>query len=118
MDVRVSSLRDAPLVEVKGEIDHGTCEDLNAALCTALDAGGQVVLIDLDQVGYIDSGGLSVLFSALKRLSPDGWLGLVRPNANVRRLFELVGLCADPNVRIFEDRVTAEAALMGRTGAA
>lgn len=118
MDVRVSSLRDAPLVEVKGEIDHGTCEDLDEALRTVLDAGSQIVLIDLHQVGYIDSGGLSVLFSALKRLGPDGWLGLVRPNMNVRRLFELVGLCADPSVRIFEDRVAAEAALIGRTGAA
>lgn len=118
MDIRLTNLRGVPLLEVKGEIDHGTCGDLDAALCSALAITDEIILMDLGQVGYIDSGGLSVIFSALKRLSPDGWLGLIEPNSNVRRLFELVGLYADPNVRVFEGRAATEAALINRTGVA
>ena len=73
--------------------------------------GNSVLLLDLSEVTYIDSGGLSVLFSAGRRLRDSGWLGLIGPNASVRRLLELVGVLADPAFRLFDDRAAAEAAL-------
>ena len=68
MDVRVSRLEDAPLIEAHGEIDHNNCGSVESALGSALDEGHLVVLLDLRDVTYIDSGGLSVLLSGVRRL--------------------------------------------------
>jgi anti-anti-sigma factor len=111
MDVRVNSLCGTPLLEMRGDIDHSTCGAVESALAGALDAGHKVVLFDLRDVTYIDSGGLSVLFSGARRLRESGWLGLIDPNPDVRRLFEIVGLFADPSFRMFDDRQAAEAVL-------
>jgi len=80
----------------------------------ALDTGAQTMLLDLSQVSYIDSGGLSVLFSAARRLRPGGWLGVIGPNPNIRRLFELVGLLVDPGFKVFDDQEAAEATLLAQ----
>jgi anti-sigma B factor antagonist len=114
MDVRVSRLRDTPLIEAHGDIDHSNCGAVEVALSNALDEGDVVVLMDLRHVAYIDSGGLSVLLSGVRRLRDRGWLGVVGPNPNVRRLLEIVGLLVDPNFRIFEDLEEAEAGLSAR----
>jgi anti-sigma B factor antagonist len=111
MDVRVSRLGSTPLVEAHGEIDHNNCGSVESALGTALDEGHLVVLLDLRDVTYIDSGGLSVLLSGVRRLRDRGWLGVVGPNANVKRLLEIVGLLVDPNFRVFADAGEAEGAL-------
>ena len=111
MDVRVSQLGDTPLIEAHGDIDHNNCGSVEVALSNALDAGNLVVLLDLRDVTYIDSGGLSVLLSGVRRLRDRGWLGVVGPNSNVRRLLEIVGLLVDPNFRVFGDIDEAEAAV-------
>jgi anti-sigma B factor antagonist len=111
MEVRVAQLGDTPLVEAHGDIDHNNCGSVEAALSTALDEGNVVVLLDLRDVTYIDSGGLSVLLSGVRRLRDRGWLGVVGPNHNVRRLLEIVGLLVDPNFRIFDDLENAESAV-------
>lgn len=111
MDIVTTSLKEIPLLETAGDIDHNSCEAIEDAINTALDAGARAVLLDLSRVSYIDSGGLSVLFSASRRLRPDGWLGVISPNANIRRLLELVGLLVDPSFRVFNERAEVEAAL-------
>jgi anti-sigma B factor antagonist len=111
MDVRVSQLGNAPLVEAHGDIDHNNCGSVEAALSSALDEGNVMVLLDLRDVSYIDSGGLSVLLSGVRRLRDRGWLGAVGPNSNVRRLLEIVGLLVDPNFRVFGDLDEAETAV-------
>lgn len=111
MDVRVSQLGDTPLIEAHGDVDHNNCGSVEVALSNALDAGNLVVLLDLRDVTYIDSGGLSVFLSGVRRLRDRGWLGVVGPNSNVRRLLEIVGLLVDPNFRVFGDIDEAEAAV-------
>jgi anti-anti-sigma factor len=115
MNVRVTSLGEIPIVEARGDIDHSNCEALDSALGDAL-SQAPVAFVDLSQVSYIDSGGLSVLFSHARRLQDKGWLGLIEPNSDVRRLLELVGLLADHRFRVFGDRGTAEASLVEGQG--
>lgn len=117
MDVRLSSLGEIPLLELDGEIDHSTCGVVETALNDILDGGCTVVLLDLRQVAYLDSGGICVLLSAARRLRGNGWLGLISPNENVSRLLEIVGLLADPAVRAFSSRAEAETALRQETQA-
>jgi anti-sigma B factor antagonist len=111
MEVRTTSLGDVPLLEARGDIDHGTCVSLQSALDEVLDSGHTVVFLDLQKVTYIDSGGLSVLLAGVRRVRERGWLGVIGPNANVRRLLEIVGLLVDPCFRVFDDRLAVETAV-------
>lgn len=112
MDVKVSKLAHAPLLEARGDIDHSTCGYLETALAEAIEAGNNIVFLDLRQVTYIDSGGLSVLLAGVRQLRDAGWLGAIAPNANTRRLLEIVGLLVDPCFRVFDTREEAEEALL------
>jgi anti-anti-sigma factor len=111
MDVASSHLLSAPIFEIRGEIDHSNASVLRAAVDEPLDQGAQVILLDLSEVDYIDSGGVSVLLSTVRRLRNRGWLGVVNPNSNVRRLLEIVGLTVDHGFRLFGTREEASQAL-------
>jgi len=111
MDVIVRDLEGTPLLESRGDIDHSVCRSVEAALREAIARGNDIVLIDLRLVPYIDSGGLSVLLSGVRMLRERGWLGVIGPNANVRRLLEIVGLLVDPDFRLFEDIEEAKTAM-------
>lgn len=115
MLVSTESLDGMPLVIVSGEIDHGSSGTLQAELDPILDEGAKTILLDLSDVTYIDSGGISVLLSTVRRLRNGGWLAAVNPNANVRRLFEIVGLQVDQGFRLFDDREAAAAAVRKQT---
>jgi len=110
--MRVSSKRveGVPLVAASGEIDHGSSRSLQEALDVFLEAGDAIVLLDLTDVTYIDSGGISVLLATVHGLRGAGWLGAVNPNQNVRRLLEIVGLSIDNGFRIFDDTPAATSA--------
>ncbi len=111
MDIRVTSLRGVPLLELEGDIDHSNCAAVETALGELLDGGNNHILLDLTDVTYIDSGGICILFHGTRQVRGKGWLGVVGPNRNVRRLLEIVGLYIDPSFRAFEDRPAAEIAL-------
>jgi anti-anti-sigma factor len=111
MSTRLATLNGVPLVLTEGEIDHESSGAVDKALDEAITQGNAVVLLDLGEVSYIDSGGLSVLFSAARRVRNTGWIGLVSPNASVLRLLELVGALIDPAFRVLKDRAEAEAAV-------
>lgn len=110
MDARLTNLGELPLVLARGDIDHSNCRTIEKLLDEAIQAGNQIVFLDLQHVTYVDSGGLSVLFSAARRLRDGGWLGLVAPNSSVHRLLEIVGVLADPGFRVFSDQTAAEQA--------
>lgn len=103
MHVSSEMQRGLPVVVVRGEIDHGNSSDLQVEVDKYLQRGETTLLLDLTDVTYIDSGGVSVLLSTVRKLRPHGWLGAIRPNADVRRLIEIVGLKADSGFRVFED---------------
>lgn len=116
MDVTVTELEKTPVLESRGDIDHNTCRSVDAALKEAVASGNDIVLVDLRLVTYIDSGGLSVLLSGVRMLRDRGWLGVIGPNSNVRRLLEIVGLLVDPSFRVFDDIEAARAALLEPVG--
>lgn len=111
MEISTSELRGVEVFEVRGEIDHSNAGRLSSAVDEPLERGDEVIVLDLSEVDYIDSGGVSVLLSTVRRLRNRGWLGVVNPNANVRRLLEIVGLTVDHGFRLFSDRAEAEGAI-------
>jgi len=80
------------LLTVTGEIDLGTVDMLRNAVTDAVQEPGDLV-VDLDQVSYIDSAGLGVLVGTYNRLADrQRSLTLRCSNPQVLRLFAITGL--------------------------
>jgi anti-anti-sigma factor len=107
MQIISMSLDGIPLLEIRDDIDHAAAEELHATASTALDGGHRLVL-DLSSCRYVDSGGLAVILSLTKEIGPEGLLALVGGNRNLVRLFHLVGLDAEPRVRLYTDLAAVE----------
>lgn len=81
------------VLTVTGEIDLGTVDILRNAVTDALQADSSDLIIDLDEVSYIDSTGLGVLVGTYKRLADRQRSLTVRcSKPQVLRLFEITGL--------------------------
>lgn len=75
-----------------GEIDIGTVQDLEAALDAAIRESDGAFIIDLSDVGFLDSSGLHVLLRARSLLGrKDRALAVICQPGPVRRVLELSG---------------------------
>ncbi len=64
--------RGTHVIVVRGELDVGTTPLLSGALRTVVLGGRDRVVLDMSEVSFIDSTGLSVLVSALRWLTREG----------------------------------------------
>ena len=97
----------AAVVNVRGEIHLATAPEFSERLNDVIAEGKTAVVVDLTEVGFIDSTGLSVLLNALRRITRSGGsLTLVCTNPTVLRLFEITRLDAT-----FDIHPSREAAL-------
>lgn len=81
------------VVRARGEVDIYTGPSLRGVLREALATDATKVTIDMTDVSFIDSSGLSVIVGAHKKAEDRGIeLILQRPTARVVRLLELTGL--------------------------
>jgi len=95
------------VLTVSGEIHVTTAPEFSERLNEAIASGARALVIDMTEVAFIDSTGLSVLLNGLRRATrADGRLALVITNPTVRRLFEITKLDST-----FDLQPTREAAL-------
>jgi anti-anti-sigma factor len=91
--------RGAHVVEVRGEINLVTFADVKASLEAAIDAEAQWIILDLEDVGFVDSSGVGLLLATQRRLQAGGGtLIVVCPNPLVRNIFERCGIVSYVNV--------------------
>jgi anti-sigma B factor antagonist len=112
LDLQVSYRLGAPLVYVKGELDHQTAPQLRAIIDEESASAPQALILDLSQVSYMDSGGLSLMFDTVTRLRGSGWLGVVGATSPVTRLMEITGLTDQPGFRMLPDLTAAAGAVL------
>lgn len=107
MSVQVDDV--VPIVDIEGEIDHFVAPRLQRQIDDLIENGTKSLVLDFTEVNYLDSGGIGVLFSAMKQLVPrSGYMGIVCKDQNVIRILELVGLFDErTNVSLFEERGSA-----------
>jgi anti-sigma B factor antagonist len=85
--------RGRQVVAVKGEIDVATSPALRDDLYAIIDGGAREVVVDLSELGFIDSSGLGVLVAALKHMRErDGQLVLAGLQQPALRVFEITDL--------------------------
>jgi anti-sigma B factor antagonist len=92
LDLRVHHHDDRAVVHVGGEVDLATCPQLRDVLAELVDGGVYHLLVDLKQVSFLDSSGISVI-GVLRRVREHGGsVGLIAPRPQVRRVLELTGV--------------------------
>jgi anti-sigma B factor antagonist len=79
-----------------GDLDLSVAARFGAAVTTALDSGAETVVLDLGDLGFIDSAGIHALLRANRRAANGGTARLIiRPGSDrVQRVFELCGVAA------------------------
>jgi anti-sigma B factor antagonist len=75
-----------------GEADLFTVPDLRRALRRASASGRSRLIVDLDQLTFMDASALSALVEARLRISSTGGTFQVRSHTRNRRLLLLTGL--------------------------
>ena len=81
------------LIHVKGEIHVSTAPEFAARLDEAIAADATAVVLDLTEVEFIDSTGLTVLLNSLRSVTlRGGRLSMAISNPTVMRLFEITRL--------------------------
>lgn len=115
MDISVD-VREVPgkngvrVVDLNGEIDVYTSPRVKETITDLIDQGHYDLIINLENVRYIDSTGLGVLIGGLKRVREhSGTVNLVCTNPQIKKIFDITGL-----VKIFgiyDSEPSASAAL-------
>jgi anti-sigma B factor antagonist len=104
-----TEVHDATTVLVlRGDLDIATAPDLREALVGVIHEDARIV-VDLEAVGFLDSVGLGILISGLKRArAAGGDLELVCTSRAVLKPLEITGLD-----KVFTIHAGREAALSG-----
>jgi anti-sigma B factor antagonist len=84
---------DIAVVAVTGEVDVHSAPTLRDALMAELDLSPSAVLVDLSDVGFLDSTGLGALVAA-RTIATDRGIALpvVCTNERIVKLFTITGL--------------------------
>lgn len=95
MDLRtdISSLDGWTVIRLHGELDVASAPSLRERLINLVAEGSHNLILDLEGLDFLDSTGLGVIISALKRARTNGGdLRLVCTQSRIRRLFEITAL--------------------------
>lgn len=107
LSINTETREDTCTVTLDGEVDVYTAPRLKEDLVSAIEGGCANVIVDLEKVGFIDSSGLGVLVSALRRARErDGVVRIVCTRDNILKIFRITGL--DKVFPIFSDVAEAQ----------
>jgi anti-sigma B factor antagonist len=82
----------AVIVSLAGELDLYNAEEVRSALLDACASEPGVLVIDLEEVRFIDSTALGVLIEARSRMADRQGFRLASPGLETRRALEVSGL--------------------------
>jgi anti-sigma B factor antagonist len=82
----------AVVVSLAGELDLYNAEEVRSALLDACAGEPELLIVDLEQVRFIDSTALGVLIEARSKLADRSGFRLAAPGLETRRALEVSGL--------------------------
>jgi anti-sigma B factor antagonist len=81
------------VIRLRGELDLSGCRELELALVEAERSAAARILVDLEELTFVDASGLNVLLTAGRRSALDGSRLRITPgNGQVARIFRLTAL--------------------------
>lgn len=90
MEYELQQKSDVAILSLRGEVDVSQATVLRDKLLEIINQGNGRLLVDMSQVEYIDSSGLSVLVAAHRKCQgKGGMMGLVNPQKPVQQVFQL-----------------------------
>lgn len=93
INIETSDLGGIKLVTVHGDIDVYSSPKVKDALYEIIDAAAYKIVINLEDIRYIDSTGLGVLIGALKKVKgSEGNITVVCSNPQIKKVFTITGL--------------------------
>ncbi|HEY4908690.1 MAG TPA: STAS domain-containing protein [Methylomirabilota bacterium] len=93
MDIEVTDSADITVISPRGDLGMGTADEMKRTLTKLVDDGSRKLLVDLGEVGYVDSSGLGALVASLKHARVAGGdLRLCALQEDVRAIFEMTRL--------------------------
>ena len=94
MAIDVTETGGATVIRPAGvRLDLVVAPEFRAALVQLIKSGHRNLVVDLEDVGFIDSSGLGVLVSALRRARErDGVVRIVCTRDNILKIFRITGL--------------------------
>ncbi len=101
----------AALIVAQGELDLAAVPALRVRLTAVEAVGARSLILDLNDVSFIDSLSLAAIVAAKRRLGPSGRLAIVASHPYVLLILEAGGL--DAVVDVFLTREDAAAHLFG-----
>jgi anti-sigma B factor antagonist len=91
LEIGIDCSQGVAVVTVMGELDVSNSELLHDTLHNAIDAGNFEVVVNVEQLTFMDSTGLSAIVGAHKRLrATGGVLTVLAPTPFVVRLFQII----------------------------
>ena len=103
MNLKIDKLGEIVIAEIPAEhLDASNCEELEQALTELIGKEDQIIL-DMRNVGFIDSSGVGVLLFCIRTVDEkEGKICICNPTETVSMAFELVRihrLCSVTNSR-------------------
>lgn len=105
MELNVTSrtVNSSVVLDIAGEVDVYTAPTLQQAILTELSQDNFNLILNCTEVEFLDSTGLGVLVSALKRVREnDGSITLTNLSERIMKVFVLTGLTS---AFVFKDTV-------------
>jgi anti-sigma B factor antagonist len=93
LSLETRQVGDRTVVTVGGEIDVYTAPKLRDKITELVNAGHHTLLVDMEQVEFLDSTGLGVLVGGLKKVrAQSGSMELICSQDRLLKIFRITGL--------------------------
>jgi anti-anti-sigma factor len=93
VDISIEKKGDVLVCKISGEITFSTSPDLRKKLIEAVDEGVKKVVVNLKDVGYVDSSGMATLVELLQKVkSAEGDLKLAETPEKIVEILDMVRL--------------------------
>lgn len=90
MELATKTEQELRIISVQHDrIDAAVAIEFKDAMRDQTDGGPDLVILDLSQVGFIDSSGLGAIVAAMKHMGKDRKLALAGLTPTVARVFQL-----------------------------
>jgi anti-anti-sigma factor len=92
-DIQVRPERDCVFVELSGQLDIAVIDQVRACCFELLGAGFRHIVLDLRQLDFLDSTGLSLALELHAAARSDGWtLSLIPGPDGIQKVFAVSGV--------------------------